>query len=114
MDGILDGVRIMEMGHVVAVPAATATLADWGADVIKIEPLTGDMARGFKRIVGVDTEFKGKGGETSWYVQVLNRNKKSLAVDLKTESGREIMLGKTILSTDAFKAPRKLSLTPNP
>ncbi len=91
MKGMLEGIRVAEMGHVVAVPAATATLADWGADVIKIEPLTGDMARGFKRILGVDPAVKGKGGETSWYVQLLNRNKKSLAVDLKTEPGKEIV-----------------------
>lgn len=91
MGGVLEGIRIAEMGHVVAVPAATATLADWGADVIKIEPLTGDMARGFKRILGVDTVAKGKGGGANWYVELLNRNKKSLAVDLKTGPGREII-----------------------
>ena len=108
MKGILNGVKIMEMGHMVAVPAAAATLADWGADVIKIEPLTGDLARGFKRIVGVDTEVKGKGGETSWYVQVLNRNKKSLSVDLKTEAGKEIIY-RLIKHYDVFIANYELA-----
>ena len=46
MTGVLEGIRAIDMGHVVAVPAACATLADWGAEVIKIEPLTGEMARG--------------------------------------------------------------------
>jgi len=59
MGGILEGTRIVEMGHVVAVPAASATLADWGADVLKVEPLTGEMARGIRPAAlmgGVPTE----------------------------------------------------------
>ena len=103
MTGMLEGIKVAEMGHVVAVPAATATLADWGADVIKIEPLTGDLARGYKRIMGVDTAVRGAGGETNWFIQVMNRNKKSLAVDLKTAPGREIV-HKLIGAYDVFVA----------
>jgi len=103
MAGMLEGIRVAEMGHVVAVPAATATMADWGADVIKIEPLTGDMARGYKRVMGVDTTIKGTGGETNWFVQVMNRNKKSLALNLKTEPGRAIVY-KLIEDYDVFIA----------
>lgn len=101
MAGILEGLKILEMGHVVAVPAACATLADWGTEVLKIEPLTGEMARGFKRILGVDVEVKRDGVEVNWYVQVLNRNKKSLAVDLKKESGKEIIY-KLVQEYDIF------------
>ena len=108
MPGILEGTKILEMGHVVAVPAATATLADWGAEVLKIEPLTGDMARGFKSFAGVEAAVIGKGGEISWYVQLLNRNKKSLAVNLKTEPGREIIY-KLVKEYDIFIANYELS-----
>ena len=94
MTGVLEGLKVLEMGHVVAMPAATATLADWGADVIKIEPLTGEMARGFKIIQGGDTTVKGKGGETSWYVHMLNRNKKSLAVNLILDHLRPVVVQK--------------------
>jgi len=108
MTGVLEGLKVLEMGHVVAMPAATATLADWGADVIKIEPLTGEMARGFKIVQGGDTTVKGKGGETSWYVHMLNRNKKSLAVNLKTEPGKEIIY-KLIKDYDIFASNYELN-----
>ncbi len=101
MTGILEGIRVVDMGHVVAVPAACATLADWGAEVLKIEPLSGEMGRGFKRIFGVNTAVKLDGGQVSWYVQVLNRNKKGLAVDLKKEAGRDILY-KLVQRADVF------------
>lgn len=40
MTGVLEGIRVVDMGHFVAIPAAGAMLADWGAEVIKIEPLS--------------------------------------------------------------------------
>ena len=75
------------MGHVAAVPSAAATMADWGAEVLKIEPLTGEFARGINIQKKEDLPPKlaegllGKlvdmdGGEFSWYVYLLNRNKK--------------------------------------
>ena len=54
MKGILEGIKIIDLGHVVAVPAACATMADWGADVIKVEPLDGEMARGLVGSKGVE------------------------------------------------------------
>jgi len=96
MAGVLEGLRILDMGHVVAVPAAGATMADWGADVLKIEPLTGELARG---LIGRYIEMAG--GKFNWYVQLLNRNKKGLAVDLKTEPGREILY-KLVREADVF------------
>jgi formyl-CoA transferase len=85
------------MGHVIAVPAAGATLADWGAEVTKVEPLTGDMARGVRRLLGV----KVADDDVNWYFQLLNRNKKGLAVNLKTEPGREILY-KLVGEADVF------------
>jgi len=112
MSSVLDGLKVLDMGHVVAVPAATATMADWGADVLKIEPLTGEFARGINLIKKENLPEElaegliGKlvdidGGEFSWYVHLLNRNKKSLAVDVKTEHGREIVY-KLVENTDVF------------
>jgi len=101
MPGILEGLRIIDMGHVVAAPAATAMLADWGAEVIKVEPLSGEMARGIKRIAGVDVVLKFDGGETNYYFQLLNRNKRGLAVNLKTDSGRDILY-RLVERADAF------------
>lgn len=102
MSGILEGVKVLDMGHVVAVPAAAATMADWGADVLKIEPLDGEFARGINLVTkenmpaDVAEGLVGKlvaidGGEFSWYVHLLNRNKKSLAVNLKSDKGKEIV-----------------------
>lgn len=108
MTGILEGLKVLEMGHVVAVPAACATLADWGAEVLKIEPLAGEMGRGFKRILGVDTVVKRDGVEVNWYIQVLNRNKKGLAVNLKTEPGKEIIY-KLVQEYDIFISNYELS-----
>ncbi len=45
MSGVLDGVRVVSMELMEATPAATVWLADWGAEVIKVEPLTGDQFR---------------------------------------------------------------------
>jgi crotonobetainyl-CoA:carnitine CoA-transferase CaiB-like acyl-CoA transferase len=48
MPGILDGVKVVEVGHVVAIPAASSMMGDCGADVVKVEPLTGDQSRTFR------------------------------------------------------------------
>jgi len=103
MGGVLEGVRVLDMGHVVAVPAAGATMADWGADVLKIEPLTGEMARG---LIGRLIEMSGS--DFNWYIQLLNRNKKGLALDLKTGSGRDILY-KLVERSDVFMSNYEVS-----
>ena len=108
MAGILEGIRVIDMGHVVAIPAAGAMLADWGAEVLKIEPLSGEMARGIRRGGGVDRVIKYDGGEVNWIFQMLNRNKKGLALDLKQESGREVLY-KLVLRSDVFMSNYELS-----
>src|ERR1700733_5929867 len=52
--GPMSGVRVVELGMWVAGPAAGGILADWGADVVKIEPPRGDPARSFQRMLGGD------------------------------------------------------------
>lgn len=83
MPGPLDGVKVVELGVWVAGPAAGGILADWGADVIKIEPLAGDPARTFKRMLGSDMP-------TNPVFEMDNRSKKSIAIDLATDDGLAI------------------------
>lgn len=101
MAGILDGIKVISMGLVVAAPAASAWLADWGADVIKVEPLTGDSFRGINTRGRSMMVFDLNGVTVGWAFQLMNRNKKSLAIDLKKESGRDIIY-KLIKDADIF------------
>ena len=109
MAGILEGLKILDMGHVMAVPAAGATMADWGADVLKIEPLTGEMARGASRVRVVDGKVVAKDdNEVDRGIQLVNRNKRGLALNLKTEPGREILY-KLVREYDVFMSNYELS-----
>ena len=102
MAGILEGLKVLEMGHVVAAPAASVMLADWGADVIKLEPLTGDMARGIGAAITPEEKARAQEeGNIRYYFQFLNRGKKSIALNLKEEAGKAI-LGKLICWADIF------------
>ncbi|MEZ5167427.1 MAG: CoA transferase [Acidimicrobiales bacterium] len=83
MPGPLDGVKVVELGVWVAGPAAGGILADWGADVVKIEPLGGDPARVFQRMLGADMP-------TNPVFEMDNRSKRSIAVDLATDAGIDI------------------------
>ena len=85
MPGPLDGVRVVELGVWVAGPAAGGILADWGADVIKIEPPAGDPARSFQRMLGGDMP-------TNAVFELDNRSKRSIVLDLSSDEGREIGL----------------------
>jgi crotonobetainyl-CoA:carnitine CoA-transferase CaiB-like acyl-CoA transferase len=83
--GPLDGVRVVELGVWVAGPAAAGILSDWGAEVVKIEPPTGDPARTFQRMLGGDLP-------TNPVFELDNRSKRSVGLDLGTEEGRAIAL----------------------
>lgn len=80
MAGPLDGIRVVELGVWVAGPAAGGILADWGADVVKIEPPTGDPARLFGRMLGLDD-----GSNPPFEMD--NRSKRSIVLDLTTDGG---------------------------
>lgn len=78
----LEGVKVLEMGSLIAGPFCTRILAEFGADVIKIElPKQGDQIRKW-RVMHNDTSLW-------WYIQ--SRNKKSLAIDCRTEDGHEVI-----------------------
>ncbi|MET8798543.1 CoA transferase [Nocardia sp. NPDC004568] len=79
----LAGIRVLELGNYIAAPTAGRMLADFGAEVIKVErPVTGDELR----------RWRLYGGETSMLYRTINRNKKSIVVDLRTEAGRALIL----------------------
>ena len=82
MTGILEGIRVIDMGHFVAVPSGAAVLADWGADVLKVEPLSGEPQRGIMALSQTPV---------NWRFEVHNRNKRSIALDLKADRGRDIL-----------------------
>jgi len=101
MSGVLEGLKVVSMEHMEAIPAASVWLADWGAEVIKVEPLQGEMWRGTKMVQGSPIWVELENGSLNWGFQLLNRNKKGLALDLKTETGMEILY-KLVERADVF------------
>ena len=84
----LEGIRVVEFTHMVMGPTCGMILADLGAEVIKVEPLAGDNTRKLL--------WSGAG-----FFPMFNRNKKSIAVDVKNPRGREIIL-KLVAGADVF------------
>ena len=79
---LLAGTKVVEVGVWVAGPAVGGVLADWGADVVKVEPPTGDpMRNAFRAIAGIDIP-------SSPPFNVDNRGKKSVVLDLRSDDGR--------------------------
>jgi crotonobetainyl-CoA:carnitine CoA-transferase CaiB-like acyl-CoA transferase len=101
MSGVLEGVKIVGFEQVVGVPATTAILADWGAEVIKIEPLWGDWQRSLVSFNDTPLLLHFPKGDIELNFELLNRNKKSVALNLQTEQGREIMY-KILEDADVF------------
>ncbi|MHB8467109.1 MAG: CaiB/BaiF CoA transferase family protein [Acidimicrobiales bacterium] len=85
MAGPMDGVRVVELTVWVAGPACAGVLADWGADVVKVEPPDGDPARTYAQMLGGDMP-------TNPVFELDNRSKRSVAVDLRSDAGRAIAL----------------------
>lgn len=85
MAGPMTGVRVVELGVWVAGPAAGGVLADWGADVVKIEPPRGDPARSFQRMLGGDMP-------NNPVFELDNRSKRSIVIDLTVDEGQELAL----------------------
>lgn len=108
--GPLRGVKVVELGVWVAGPAAAGILADWGAEVIKIEPPGGDPARMFAAMLGGDLP-------SNPVFELDNRSKRSIALDLSRAEGREVA-EQLIAGADVFvtnirpAALEKLGLDP--
>lgn len=97
----LEGIRIVEVAMWAFVPACGGLLSDLGADVIKIEPPTGDPLRGLQtHLVGGDgIAGKGAGLNLSW--ESYNRGKRSITLDLKHPEGRDALM-KLLDGADVF------------
>lgn len=80
-DGVLSGIRILEFSQIVAAPVAGVNLADFGADVVKVEPPGGEQTRRMAAVVP---------GESKGF-QALNRGKRSLVIDLHDERGQAVI-----------------------
>src|SRR5690242_16606635 len=78
----LDGIRVLHATQVMAGPFAAMVLADLGADVVKVEPPSGDSTRQMPGAVGADTPA----------FNAVNRGKRSIAIDLKSADGRGVFM----------------------
>lgn len=108
--GPLEGLRVVELGVWVAGPAAGGILADWGADVIKIEPPSGDPARTFRAMLGGDVPFNPP-------FEMDNRSKRSIVIDFTTPGGldlaHELLAGADVFLTNIrMDALERLGLGP--
>jgi crotonobetainyl-CoA:carnitine CoA-transferase CaiB-like acyl-CoA transferase len=98
MTGVMEGIRILEVAEHTFVPAASAILADWGADVIKIEHVErGDAMRGLASTGVMDLGA----GKVHALLEHSNRGKRSLGLDLTSAEGLEILY-KLAASSDVF------------
>ncbi len=84
---VMDGFRVLELAQFTFVPAAGAILADWGADVLKIEhPVRGDTQRGFLNMGGIQVD-----PDRHPLMEHPNRGKRSVGVDVSTPGGQEVI-----------------------
>jgi len=98
MSGPLDGIRVVELASWMFVPSAGSVLADWGADVIKVEPPDGgDPQRG---LITSGLVPGGPGG-VNFMIEQPNRSKRSMAINLTHEDGREAFM-KLVETADVF------------
>jgi len=106
MSGVLDGIRVIEWGAWHQGPEAGSMLGDLGADVIKIEDrITGDPFRGVESLFETSMSM---GGGTSLAFEIVNRNKRSLMLDLKKDKGKEVLY-RLINKSDVFLTNYPLS-----
>ncbi|OBK18537.1 CaiB/BaiF CoA transferase family protein [Mycobacterium asiaticum] len=91
------GIRVLEVAQFTFVPAAGAILADWGADVIKVEhPLRGDTQRGFLNMGGIQVD-----PDRHPLMEHPNRGKRSVGIDISTPGGQEVIY-ELAKSSDVF------------
>src|SRR6478736_8045118 len=81
-----EGVRVVELAQWVFVPVAGALLADWGADVVRVERIEGDTYRALAT-QGMGTDSGG----VNLSVALANGGKRSIAIDLQTDSGLQVL-----------------------
>jgi crotonobetainyl-CoA:carnitine CoA-transferase CaiB-like acyl-CoA transferase len=97
MPGPLNGFRVVELAAWTFVPAAGAVLADWGADVIKVEhPVTGDPQRGL-----IASGIVPSAGGVNYLMEQPNRGKRSIGIDVATPGGLEVLM-RLVETADVF------------
>lgn len=92
--GVLDGVKVLELAEFGFVPSCGAVLADWGADVVKVERVTGDPLR---HVMGAG--LVADTGDFNFLWEQMNRNKRGIALDLRSTDGRAA-LDRLLQATD--------------
>ncbi len=97
MPGPLDGIRIIEVASWMFIPSGGSVLVDWGADVIKVEPMTGDPQRGLI----TSGLLPGGAGGVNFMVEQPHRGKRSIGLDLSHADGREALM-KLVETADVF------------
>lgn len=99
MAAVLSGVRVVELASWTYVPSAGVALADWGADVIKVEGVaSGDPGRAL--VVGGFTREAAR-ADADFILELSNRGKRSIAIDLKSDMGRDLF-GRLLATADVF------------
>jgi len=97
MNPVLQGIRVVEVAQYVFVPVASGVLAEWGADVIKVEhPVRGDAYRGLRRTGNLSTA-----GNVNYAIEHANRGKRSIGLDLMNPEGRAT-LSKLLATADVL------------
>lgn len=92
----LDGVKVIDLTYFVAGPGAARILADWGADVIKVEPSFGDPGRGTGATMSCPTVK-----DCNPFYTAYNANKRGLSLNLKSDEGKAVLY-KLLESADVF------------
>jgi crotonobetainyl-CoA:carnitine CoA-transferase CaiB-like acyl-CoA transferase len=97
MHRVMEGVRVLEVAEYTFVPSAGAVLADWGADVIKVEhPTRGDAQRGLFTVGGASNT-----GQINFLMEHANRGKRSIGIDIQSPDGRALLY-ELAKSSDVF------------
>lgn len=109
MAGIFDGLKVIDCASYIAAPGAATILADFGADVIKVEPVGGDI---YRKLAGTDGQ-PDAGENFAWLMA--NRSRRGLALNLATPEGSEVLrrlvAGADVFITNApFPARRRLGI----
>jgi crotonobetainyl-CoA:carnitine CoA-transferase CaiB-like acyl-CoA transferase len=98
MSGPLEGIKVIEVASWMFIPSAGAVLADWGAEIIKVEhPQTGDPQRGLV----TSGLMPGAAGMVNFMMEQPNRGKQSVGIDIANPEGREVLL-KLVETADVF------------
>ncbi len=110
LPGPLEGIRVVEYAIWHAGPGASAILGDMGAEVIKIETLSGDPERSAKQLGSVKFDVQGN-SDWSFLFELSNRNKKGICLDIQTPQGREIF-HRLVKTADVFLTNLRNSTKP--